>query len=432
MGGFAHGLAQVLKTGFDLTNVGQRYDELKRRRSADEELRNQADTEFAELIATKGRPVLPGGLVQNDDGTVRRADPSRLAKHKTAKGETVMGELYTPEEQIGKQAERLMKQFQAEAEIRGAQNTEAVNFEGQKATARKNAETAADAQAREQNGIPIPAELDKVFPGISLGGRARPAAAAPMSETSSPGTFAGREQRKVLPTELDDLIRSAGSFSNYQSQIEQRGQPKARTIKSTDKIEDKSTGKVTQVITYDDGTIEEKPLSATVAKEKPGGAGGITAYQQLQLQERAENKKAATLNSWQSKLDKIQQDQDAIVKETEAASSEYEDLQTQLASGAFDESVAQKANAIKKSGQLKAKIVSNHAAHAALEEKKKGVDVIRTGLMRGTQQAATDATAGADAAAASATDANPIAQDAKGNMVQWDGTKWAPIKKAGR
>jgi hypothetical protein len=411
-------LGHVLKTAFDLTDVGQRYNKFKEQKSEGENRRRLQDQEFADLMTQRGAKFVHGGTVV--DGEVARpADKARTIKHKTVEGEELQFELPTPEEQLRTQTKRLLDQFKAETPIRDAKADEEVSLEGKKAEARSNAAAVDRTRRLQTEGVEVPDAIGEVLPGIQFGGPTpRPSAAAPMSADSDPGKFASPQKRKVLPDELDNIIRTSGSFLNYKSQADARDKKPTKEVQHT-QITDDDKGNQTLVTVYKDGTKDEVPLTAKGKTAKATGANGaLTAYQSEQLKNRAEDKKTAAVKTQQDKLDKIQADQNKLVADTEAASTEREELETQLAEGGF-ESAAQKAAAIKKSAILKAKIIANHVQHKALEDQKLKVDSIRKSLIGQTKAAADDAT----------DKANPIKYNAAGDAVQWDGKQWKAVPK---
>ncbi len=437
MGGFFQGLGNVAKKGFELTNTGQRLKDSERRR-LDE------DNEFVELVQGKGAKFALNGMV-DEGGVLRKADPSRIIKHKTADGKTVMFELPTAEEQIRSNADRLMQQFQAQAPVREGQANEAISNAGRTRGAQNSADSAATDADRERNGIPL-TSLESIFPGISAGGAMpRPAAAAPMSATSDPGQLNVREPRKALPTEFDDLVRAGANLENIKSLIADRGKKPQRQIKATKEIED-DAGNVTEVITYDDGTVEEKKLTAKGKKTKPtGSAGGLTAYQQLQEKNRQEDKAAKKVDTRQAELEALQAQEDGLLSANQALLEQRAKLKNSLGfteapdeknpgktkwvkggEGDAELTPTNRGSAALEISKLEGQIKGNAEKVAALQKKKASVDAIRKSLIGQTESA----TAGAQGAAAAAVDANPIRYNAKGDAIQWNGKQWAPVKAA--
>lgn len=243
MSGFAHALGHVLKTGFDLTDVGQRYNASQLKQRQEYNALQQQDEEFANHMMQIGaRPVINGAVKRDlvdDQGStipnalVDKADSSRIITHKLANGQKVQYELATPEEQIGRQAMLLHQQFADPNAVatREGQRGEAAQTVGANAEATAAGTARAGAAARESRleteGVPVPSSLDSVFPGIS----------------TIPGTPATREQitpgiaqetnatpakpRKLLPAELGSLTTAAEGASNVKSQVDQRAMTKA-------------------------------------------------------------------------------------------------------------------------------------------------------------------------------------------------------------
>ena len=249
MAGFAHALGHVLKTGFDLTETGQRYNQSKLKEQQQNNALDQADEEFANhMMQTGARPVINGAVkrdLTSDDGTtvpnalVDKADPGRVITHKLRNGQKVQYEIATPEEQIGRQALLLHQQFTDPNAVstREGQRGEAAATAGANAEATAAGTARAGAAARESRlateGVDVPSSLDSIFPGISQipGTPATPASSEQITpgislETNAqPGTPA--KPRKLLPAELGSLTTAAEGAANVKSQVDQRAMTKA-------------------------------------------------------------------------------------------------------------------------------------------------------------------------------------------------------------
>lgn len=306
-------IGHVLKTGFDLTNLGQRYEAFQSDKKDAERRRQAQDLEFADFVNAKGAVPVMNGIVHRD-GFLEKADPSRIVKHKTAEGDTVSWQLPTPEEQRKFQAKALMDQFESQAPMRAGIQQEEAAGAGAKETAIQGARNTARQQQLEQTGVPIPAALEQVLPGITGAqplGTAAPIRPTPEADTGGrsldrlpvgparPSPVPGQTgARRVLPSELDNIIQSAGSFANYQSEIAKRNQPKALAPIGAPHITEDRNGKQTAIVMLNDGTIKEQPLAATGKGEK---VPELTPYQKWQMART--NKQDAEKNAAAKPLD---------------------------------------------------------------------------------------------------------------------------------
>lgn len=261
MGGFAHALGHVLKTGFDMTETGQRYNQ--GRRQDEEEQQRLQDQELASVLHTQsiGGNLIHNGLVREDhqlpDGTTstvyRPPNPDRyISKVKVGK-DTLQFEVPNDAEQHAYQSgvkladlHRQLSDPTATAD-RTQQQEEAARGAGMTSEA-SAAGTGRAQQASRQarlatEGVPVPPSLDEIFPGIStMPGSALPAA-APLTDAATPsgsspdtlpvmGSTARNpvlpnKPRMLLSDELDKDINTAGTAENVRSQVDQRLTTKA-------------------------------------------------------------------------------------------------------------------------------------------------------------------------------------------------------------
>ncbi len=213
MGGFLHGIGTLLKTGFDMTPTGQRYQQVQQEKQTQREQAEKNDREVADYFLNRGAKIVgPGGAVQEDHvlpngetlpgGLLRKADPARTFTHKTATGQKVQFEDPTPDERIGINAGRLAHQFTAEAPTREAMAGEQATNAGRTAQATAGGTYAAQNAQAAAHGFSVPTLLSNLIPG---------------SDKNPDGS-----PRKLLPSELGPLMQGAESASNIQSQVETR------------------------------------------------------------------------------------------------------------------------------------------------------------------------------------------------------------------
>lgn len=180
LGGFFEGLGKAALNGIpgsDTRKVNDagaaskqaqaQADQLKEQ----QDLRNQqnADEDYANHIQQLGGKFVHNNTVKDDlpmpDGTVqpggllRKADPERIVKHKTADGETIQWELPTTDSQIARAAALAQQQQSANAPVRAttaaetATNTQ--NTERAKLTGEGQGKTAAAQEDLSKRGIPL-------------------------------------------------------------------------------------------------------------------------------------------------------------------------------------------------------------------------------------------------------------------------------------
>lgn len=238
-----------------------------------------------------------GGVPSQEHSYYDKADPSRVITHKTATGHTLQFEHVSP-------AEQLMSQFKAQAPLRQAMGQEA-----DVTAARQGAEKRANAQADlEANGVPVGDEIADL---VGL-----------------------RHGQKLLPQQYDDLVRAAGSLLNYKSEAAKRAQPPPKKVAHSEVIKDDS-GKSVQVTIFEDGTVEEKPLTAkgtvTAPKAEPGAA---TEFQKWRMNQGDKGQTASQAyqraTAWQTKIDKMQADKDKLAAENTALGEEMKTLGEQI------------------------------------------------------------------------------------------------------
>jgi hypothetical protein len=294
MGGIAHAIGHVLKTGFDMTETGRRYNESKDTQAeAAQRLADQAGASVQHWQSLGGK-LIHDGLVADDgppgpDGTptkiYRPVNPERYTAKVKAGKDTLQFEIPNDAEQhayaIGRQVRDLHESLTnpTASSDRQIQQTETARGAGMTTDAQNRAKEAADERQRERIGIPIPQEIgtalgiDPNMPGQSLAPQPLESTApAPTSAAELPAPARSPEAaaasapyvpgkpRKLLPSELDNLATAAGKFVDYQSKADARLNPPAKA-KTVHNVTPSADGK-TQIITYTDGSIDEKQLTA--------------------------------------------------------------------------------------------------------------------------------------------------------------------------
>lgn len=263
---------------------------------AQQQKEDQDAREFADYVRTSGALAVhpDGNSVQRSttlpDGTVipnayidkAGADGRQIISHGKGRNK-VQYELPTPEEQIGLHAARLDKAYNdpAAVDLRNRQQTDTANQAGRTAGATAlgagQAKNDLDEQQRQRIGIPMPQDIadalgaDPTIPGSGLSSAAPLTDAATPSGSSTdtlPVMGAGAQnpvppkRRLLLPDELDKMATAAGKYVDYQSKADARQNPADKPQK-VHTVTPSADGK-TEIITYDDGSIEEKPLQAGV------------------------------------------------------------------------------------------------------------------------------------------------------------------------
>ncbi len=292
-----------------------------------------------------------------DQVITRQADKKRVLTHKAADGQTVQFEV--PDEQT-QQRRGLYKHMQdvmgpVQTQVRDAENQNEGAAQAAKYRGIETGKNDADQVNREAIGLDVPSELEKVLPGISTGSNGK--------------------RRKVLPSELDDLTRSAGQFANYTSEAEARKNPQKKVAKTELSRDD--AGKQTQIVTYTDGTMEEQPVNARGVTAKGAGAG-LTTMQQHTVAREDENDIHNRAMVWQNKIDKFEGDQSELAKENVAHGQEMTEIGTQLAN---DELKGKdRAQAIRRKNLLQSLIDGNNEKFKTIEGQKKSALKIKDSI----------------------------------------------------
>jgi hypothetical protein len=228
-----------------------------------------------DMLANSTRPISAGmvtedAMIPDVPGLIgggtpyqqqRKADATRAVKYKTADGRMIEGELLSPKEQADRAREFAVQRAREEAQARADVNQGTFD----------------------RTSIPLPTDL-----ATMLG--------------AEPGT-------RIKPEQLDELARAAASVNEFKLRVEQAGKPKEKTVRSSNLSKDDS-GRQVQVVTYSDGTIEERPLKSRGTTKQAGGGrdGGPTAGQSL-IQERFDTK--MQLDS-QKELDRLQEKENEL------------------------------------------------------------------------------------------------------------------------
>lgn len=292
MGGFAHALGHVLKTGFDMTETGRRYNESQQGiKESDQRLADQASKSVEHWQGLGGK-LIHDGLVADDgpagpDGTPTRiyrpVNPDRYtAKVKSGK-DTLQFEIPNDAEQHSYQVGRSIADLHhaltdpTATSDRQLQQTETARGAGMTLDQQNMAKESADERTRARIGSPIPSSIADALgmdPNVPGSGFQMPAAQpltdqapAPQaaqdlpvgrtpeaSAAAAPG--AAPTKRLLLPKELDDLATSAGKFVDYQSKADTRTAKPEKVLASGEPMKyfTGPDGTVTRVVNYADGT----------------------------------------------------------------------------------------------------------------------------------------------------------------------------------
>lgn len=296
MGGLLHTIGHALKTGFDMTETGQRFNESKLRQEQEQSRLNDAAGQSVEHWQSLGGKLIHDGLVADDgppgpDGKptkiYRPVNPERYTAKVKAGKDTLQFEIPNDAEQHAYQIGRQVADVHTAltnptaASDRETQQKEAARGAGMTLDEQNRAKENADERTRQRIGTPIPNDIADALgmdPNVPGSGFSMPAAAplqdqapAPagaqdlpvgrtpaQSAAAAPG--APGQKRLLLPKELDELATAAGKFVDYQSKADARTNPpaKARTVHNVTPSADGRT----QIITFTNGDVEEKPLTA--------------------------------------------------------------------------------------------------------------------------------------------------------------------------
>lgn len=386
MGAFFSGLKDAFLNGLD-TTTGQSENKLRKQQTSDmaraeERKQQQFNIDSLDKYLGMGANIVgPGGVVHekmNDTSApadmpdayrIRPADP-KLVRTIGQGPSAVQIELPTPEAQDRAAIYKHMQDTMGvpQQQIRSAANQNVSDTQQATTLGQGRGKNRADVEKRDSEGIAVPSALDEVLPGISKGANGGP--------------------NKVLPSELDDLTRSAGQFANYQSEAAARKNP---TPKATGPghLSVDGEGNQTLITEMNDGSVKETPIKA---KGTPGGAKAPNAYQQFQMGRDNANDARSRVKEWQDKLDKAQSDSEKQWADTQALDQQVAETQSQLAekttgilgSGIGASNVMNAAERYKVKGKLadlQKQATAARAKAVAIDQQKKGYDVIRRSVM---------------------------------------------------
>lgn len=207
MAGFAHSLGHLLKTGFEATATGQRYQQTKNEEAQRTHAQEQADREFADMVQARGGRFVHNGIVQRDhvmpDGTVLQGalldkaggEGRQVISHKAADGQKIQWELPTADEQIGYHAGRLATAFKAEEPVRQATAQETATNAGNVKQAEAAGVNRAQNEQRNTQGVALPDYASKIFPDA--------------------------QGRKFLPSEIGPMLQGGEAAQQTQARVDQ-------------------------------------------------------------------------------------------------------------------------------------------------------------------------------------------------------------------
>ncbi len=386
MGGFFHGLKDAFLSGLD-TTTGQSANAERKQQTLDMQHQDQQrqqefDMKLFDHMNEMGALPVVGGMVKApmydtsapadmpDLVIARPADKTRLFTHKGADGQTVQFEMPDQATQARRQLYQHMQDAMGypQTQIREAQNQNEAAATEAKTAGQYRGKNTADQEQRQAIGLDVPSALDEVLPGISTGPNG--------------------QARKVLPSELDDLTRSAGQFANYTSEAKHRGEVKA--VGQPREVTD-DNGNVTVVTDMSDGTVKETPLKAKGKTSK--GTGGMTPFQQHSVAREDEADVHNRAMVWQNKMDAYEKEQADLSKENIAHGQEMTELGDQLANGELDKK--SKAIAIRRKNLLQSLIDGNNEKFKTVESQKKAAQKIKDSIRgaNGLDQSPTQAAA---------------------------------------
>jgi len=183
-------------------------------------------TPSLQQTADPGNPSL--SMTPTRGSLRRKADPSRTVKVKTRDGQTIMGELYSPEEQMQRQT---AMEANRQHDLASAALPDHIN----RMLAETRAKQSLADEDLQKNGIELSPEISK--------------------------TLGVPERKKFQPSQIDEMARAAGSYENYKSIIKQRDAKPTLTVRSSHMTAD-DNGNQTIIQEMSDGSIVEKQLNA--------------------------------------------------------------------------------------------------------------------------------------------------------------------------
>jgi hypothetical protein len=306
-----------------------------------------------------GNPAL--GAPPTNGTYLDQADPARTYTHKAPSGQVFTFEKASPQDKAAKAMFDYIHGQQDPAQIQ-ARKVSDENLANTKTAESRGIATgknqAADAEAAGPGGVDVPSTLDDVLPGISMN---------------------GDKKRRVMPGELDNIIRATGSYADLTAKADPK---KSKVVRSELSRDDQ--GNQVQINTNDDGTVTETPVKAKGVTAKKT-ADGVTPYQDFQMRRAGQTDIENRVKPWQKRIEDAQTEEDKISAENIGHGREMTEVGTQLQNGALKTKSA-RASAQRRLSTLQAAIDQNNQRVTTLHSVKKNAQKIKDDLSGGGAQ----------------------------------------------